>query len=399
MPDAAPLPPGQQLVAPGKWPVVGERSPVPLAGEWTVEVTGLANGSRSWTLSELSQLSQVTRQIDVHCVTRWSRLAMEFRGVRLLDLLEWSAAPAAVQGASEALESVLPRPRDRCDSQRESGPSPRPSPQLSSVLDPHVDPEEREKKSGHHRFISFVAHSDRGHSTSLPLSAIRELDPLLATHANGAPLSVEHGGPIRVVVPGRYFYKSLKWVCRIELLTEDRLGYWEAHAGYHNGADPWSEERFLAADLDLQTVRQLVTSRNFEGRDLRGIAAAGLDLQGLQAAGAKLRDAHFEGADLRQANFNGANLSGAHLQLADLRGARFGPDSSGVPADLEGADFRGTDLRGASFRGASLFGVTLGPAENGQLTLIDKTTFIDAASRATLEATPDQLAYLQNAAS
>jgi uncharacterized protein YjbI with pentapeptide repeats len=201
------------------------------------------------------------------------------------------------------------------------------------------------------------------------------------------------------VVPGRYFYKSLKWVCRIELLTEDRLGYWESHAGYHNGADPWNEERFLAADLDLQTVRQLVTSRNFEGRDLRGIAAAGLDLQGLQATGAKLRDAHFEGADLRQANFNGANLSGAHLQRADLRGASFGPDSSGVPADLEGADFRGADLRGAVFRGASLFGVTLGPAENGQPTRIDETTIIDAASRATLEATPEQLEYLRNAAS
>jgi hypothetical protein len=296
-------------------------------------------------LSELTQLPQVPRQIDVHCVTRWSRLAMEFRGVRLLDLLELASIPASA------------------------------------------------------RFISFVAHSDRGHSTSLPLSAIRELDPLLATHADGAPLSVEHGGPIRVVVPGKYFYKSLKWVRRMELLKDDRLGYWESHAGYNNGADPWNEERFLAADLDLQAVRQLVTSRNFESRDLRGIAAAGLDLQGLQAAGAKLRDAHFEGADLRQANFNGANLSGAHLQLADLRGARFGPDSSGIPADLEGADFRGADLRGASFRGASLFGVTLGPAENGQLTLIDETTFIDAASRATLEATPDQLAYLQNAAS
>jgi DMSO/TMAO reductase YedYZ molybdopterin-dependent catalytic subunit len=402
VPDAAPLPPGQQLVAPGKWPVVGERSPAPLAGEWTVEVVGLVRGSQCWTLGELSQLPQVTRQIDVHCVTRWSRPAMEFRGVRLLDLLEWSAAPASVQRASESQESVLPRPRDRCDLRREltsggegrgeggtTGPS----------ADSPTDPGEREKKPSHHRFISFVSHSDRGHSTSLPLPAIRELDPLLATHAEGAPLSREHGGPIRVVVPGKYFYKSLKWVCRIELLTEDRLGYWESHAGYHNGADPWKEERFLAADLDLQTVRQLVTSRNFERRDLRGIAAAGLDMQGLQATGAKLRDAHFEGADLRQANFNGANLSGAHLQLADLRGASFGPDSSGAPADLEGADFRGADLRGAVFRGASLFGVTLGPAENGQPTRIDETAIIDAASRATLEATPDQLAYLQNAAS
>ena len=306
-------------------------------------VTGLTSGTRCWSLADLTQLPQVTRQIDVHCVTRWSRPEMEFGGVRFLDLLEPAAIPDTI------------------------------------------------------RYVSFVAQSDRNHSTSLPLSVVRELDPLLVTHAEGKLLTTEHGGPLRVVVPGRYFYKSLKWVRRIELLSEDRLGYWESQAGYHNGANPWSEERFLAADLDLRTVRELVTTRDFRGRDLRGIAASGLDLQGLRATGAKLRDAHFEGADLRSACFDGANLSGAHLQRADLRGARFGPDATGVIADLEGADFRGADLRGATFQRASLFGATLGPTEDGHFTRIDESTIIDATSLATLEATPDQLHYFRDA--
>jgi hypothetical protein len=308
-----------------------------------VTVTGLTSGTRCWSLADLTQLPQVTRTIDVHCVTRWSRPVMEFRGVRLLELLESAAIPDTT------------------------------------------------------RYVSFVAQSDRNHSTSLPLSVVRELDPLLVTYAEGKLLTTEHGGPLRVVVPGRYFYKSLKWVRRIELLTEDRLGYWESQAGYHNGANPWSEERFLAADLDLRTVRELVTTRDFRGRDLRGIAASGLDLQGLRATGAKLRDAHFEGADLQSACFDGANLSGAHLQRADLRGARFGPDATGAIADLEGADFRGADLRGATFQRASLFGATLGPTEDGHFTRIDETTIIDATSLATLEATPDQLRFFRDA--
>ncbi len=152
---------------------------------------------------------------------------------------------------------------------------------------------------------------------------------------------------------------------RIELLTEDRLGYWRLTRGITTEPTPWKEERFLAADLDLQTVRQLVTSRNFEGRDLRGIAAAGLDLQGLQAAGTKLRDAHFEGADLRQP-ISTERISRGHTCSSPICGA---PASAPIRAAFrpiwKGRTSRGADLRGASFRGASLFGVTLGPAENG----------------------------------
>ena len=223
----------------------------------------------------------------------------------------------------------------------------------------------------------------------------------MAFEADGQPLSTEHGGPVRIVTQGRYFYKSLKWLARIELLTEDRLGYWEANAGYHNSADPWKEERFLAADLDLNTVRQLLTSRDFEGRDLRGMVATGMDLRGLNACGAKLRDAHFEGADLRDSCFDGANLSGAHMERADLRGATFCTDANGLAADLEGADFRGADLRGAKFLGASLFGATFGPIDPADQTsspaVIDGTTIIDRAALTSLESTPSQLDFFRAA--
>lgn len=342
------LPPSQQLVAPDKWPVVGERSPLVPDGPWTVCCRGAVERERTWSLEELRGLPQVSRSIDVHCVTRWSRLGVEFTGIPL----------------SVLLDHCCPLPTAR--------------------------------------FVSFVAYSDRRHSTSLPLSVVRDADVLIAFEADGQPLSTEHGGPVRIVTPGRYFYKSLKWLARIELLTEDRLGYWEANAGYHNGADPWSEERFLAADLDLQTVRQLITSRDFAGLDLRGVVATGMDLRGLNASGAQLRDAHFEGADLRDSDFNGANLSGAHLERADLRGASFCADAQGLAADLEGADFRGADLRGTKFSGASLFGATFGPIDLNDQTsppaVIDNTTRIDLASLASLESTPSQIEFFKAAA-
>ena len=343
----SPLPPHQQLVALGKWPVVGERMPRIPDGPWTVSVSGAVEREATWSLDELRGLPQVTRRIDIHCVTRWSRLGVEFTGVPLSAIL------------------------DAC------------RPSVSA------------------RFISFVAHSEREHSTSLPLAMLLETDALIAFEADGQPLASEHGGPVRVIVPGRYFYKSLKWLARIELLTEDRLGFWEANAGYHNGADPWTEERFLAANLDLQAVRQLLASRDFGGRDLRGLTATGIDLRGLNACGAKLRDAHFEGADLRDSCFDGANLSGSHLDRADLRGATFCPDDSGVPADLEGADFRGADLRGTRFRGASLFGATFGPIDPSDGTsfpaFVDETTLIDETTLTSLESTPLQLHFLRSA--
>ena len=327
--------------------MVGERSPRTPAGPWTVSIVGAVDRNITWSLDQLRELPQVTRRIDIHCVTRWSRLQVEFTGVPLSTLLD------------------------------ASGPAPTA------------------------RYASLIAHSEREHSTSLPLSLLAEADAIIAFQADGQPLTTEHGGPVRVVMPGRYFYKSLKWLARIELLNEDQLGYWEAHAGYHNGADPWNEERFLAPSLDAKTVRALLAKRDFSGLDLRGLTAAGMDLRELKATGAKLRDAHFERTDLRLSCFDGANLSGAHLQQADLRGASFCVDHTGLAADLEGADFSGADLRGVKLLAASLFGATFGTFDASGVPLlsarVDETTQIDQTTLASLEATPAQREFLRDA--
>lgn len=178
------------------------------------------------------------------------------------------------------------------------------------------------------------------------------LETMIALEADGQPIAPEHGGPVRVVTPGKYFYKSLKWLKQIDVLPEDRLGYWEAEAGYHNGADPWREQRFLAATLSRHEMREVLASRNFARCDLRSIDATGHELERLNAESALLRNADFSRARLSQANFRGANLSNAHFQRTDLRDATF------RDADVEGADFVGADLRGADFRGASLIGAT-----------------------------------------
>lgn len=293
------LPPNQHLAAPGKWPVVGEKAPrTNDEAPWTITISGLVEKPRSFTLDDLCRLPQIEMVTDIHCVTRWSRLGVRFSGVPLSALL------------------------NLC----------RPLPEA--------------------RFISFVARTDRNHSTSLPLSDALELETLVALMHQGEPLDVTHGGPVRTIVSGRYFYKSVKWLERMELLAEDRLGYWEAEAGYHNHADPWQEERYIAPDVTAQDLKRLLQERDISGRDLRGIRAEGRNLSGLKATAALLRDSHFENANLTGADFTGANLSNAHLQGADLTGAKF------TGADVEGAAFEGAILTGADFTRASLFGTT-----------------------------------------
>jgi hypothetical protein len=246
------------------------------------------------TFDDLVAGPLVERSIDIHCVTRWTRLQVPFRGIPLDHLL--SADQIEPQAA----------------------------------------------------FVSFLAKSNSGHSSSVPLEIARR--SLLALYAEGQPLSREHGGPLRVIVPDKYFYKSVKWLERIELLSEDTLGYWERDAGYHNGADPWTEQRYMAAKLSKQEAARLLKTRDFSALDLRGLDASGRDLTGLLACGALLRNANFQNTILRGADFSGANLANAHLQHADLRRAIF------RAADLEGANFVGANLCGADLSGASLFG-------------------------------------------
>lgn len=331
------IPPGQQLAAPGKWPFVGERSPGEPPAVWTVQAGGLVRFPRIWTLDELLARPRRDSRMDIHCVTRWSILDANWQGIPLADLLrEASPLPAA-------------------------------------------------------QFVRFIANSPRRHDTSLPLDEVLALDPLVAFTCDGAPLSIEHGGPVRLIVPNKYFYKSLKWLATIELLADDRLGYWEATAGYHNGADPWREQRYLAPDLDRREASRLLAERDLRERPLRSLDATGRELAGLRAAGALLRDADFSRCSIRDADFSRANLSNARLTDADARGATF------RDADVEGADFRGADLRGADFRGASLLGVTF-VDENGSTHAArgDATTRFDLERTADLA--PAQAAWVRGLA-
>ena len=304
------LPPNQSLVAPGRWPLVGEKTPADGPDTWTIDVRGEVETARAWTLEELiedavAQDEVVAQTLDLHCVTRWSKYDVTFRGMLLVDLFK-------------RVGGVLPAAQ----------------------------------------FVSFSARSDRGHSTSLTLEDAIALRTMIAWDVDGEPLPTKHGGPVRVVVPGRYFYKSLKWVEGIELRAEDQLGFWEREAGYHNHADPWKEERYMAANVDRHLVRQLLSMRDLSRRDLLGVQATDRDLTELMAVDAMLRDADFTRAKLMRSDFSGANLSNSRFVDADLRRASF------RGADLEGADFSGADLRGTDLRGASLFGATFGPEED-----------------------------------
>jgi DMSO/TMAO reductase YedYZ molybdopterin-dependent catalytic subunit len=300
------VPPGQVLTR--RFPVVGERAPAPGAA-WRLEVDGLVARPLSLALDQALALPGGTLRMDVHCVTGWTRRAMTFQGAPLAALLERAGPlPAA-------------------------------------------------------RFVRFVARSERDHDTSLPLEIAR--GAWLAHGADGAPLSPEHGGPLRLVTPGRYFYKSLKWLRRIELLAEDRLGYWERESAYHNGADPWpGDQRYRTGSLDPARLARLRAAADFSrwrgprglvlGADLRGWAPATLALGAVALKACDLRGAQLGGADLTGANLTRSDLRGADLSGADLRGA----DLEG--ANLEGADMTGADLSGAALTAAHFVGARVG---------------------------------------
>ncbi|MCB9553649.1 MAG: molybdopterin-dependent oxidoreductase [Myxococcales bacterium] len=292
------LPPDQ--IATEKFPVVGERHPRPEALDperWSLTLDGLV--TRPLVLAWADYLALPHRELvmDIHCVTRWSRRATRFTGIPLAELLD----------RAEPLPAAA--------------------------------------------FVRFVAWSERDHDTGLPLALAREATWLVHA-ADGAPLAVEHGGPLRTVTPGRYFYKSLKWIRRVELCAAPALGYWERTDGYHDNADPWpGDERFIAGSLrpaELDALRrgdQLARWRRqtVRGADLRRWDPPTRALGALLLKNCDLRGAHLAGADLRGANFSLSDLRGADLRDADLRGA-----------DLEGANLAGADLRGADLRDTAL---------------------------------------------
>lgn len=292
------VPPGQQVVSPNKWPVIGEREPASSNAAWELTIDGLVEKPLTFSLPQLQQLPQTEMLLDIHCVTRWSKLDVPISGVLLSDLLP--------------LVGVKPEAK----------------------------------------FLSFLARSDQNHSTSLPIDTAIEHRCLITLFAEGTPLEIGHGGPIRNMVPGKYFYKSVKWLQRIEVLAEDRLGYWEADAGYHNEADPWREQRYMSSTIDRRTAAKLIQSKDFSDRDLMGIDASGRNLDGLNANGALLRDASFNDCSLVGADFSNANLSNSRFVAADLTNAIF------VGTDVEGADFSGANLSGVDLSQCSLIGAS-----------------------------------------
>jgi hypothetical protein len=282
--------------------VVGEKEPRAEAldlARWSLSIDGLVDAPRTWSWERYLALPHRERVVDIHCVTGWTRLGARFEGIPLADLLtEVAVAPAA-------------------------------------------------------RFVRFVSSSPRDHDTSLPLDLARS-DTWLVHRFEGERLSIEHGFPLRTLTPSRYFYKSLKWLTRIELLAEDRLGFWERDSSYHNVGDPWpGDQRFTTGSLDPDELARFRDAESFApwrtgrkvmlGLDLPGWSPRSRDLARLQ-----LKNCNLEGARLSDCDLRGANLSLSSLRGADLRDA----DLSG--SDLEGVDFAGTDLRGANLSGTAL---------------------------------------------
>lgn len=292
------LPPGQALTQ--KFPVVGEKTPLPRALDlesWRLKVAGLVKNPQELSWPELLALPQEELVADIHCVTGWTHLGMRLEGVRLAALLE----------------RVEPLPEAR--------------------------------------FVRFVAFSERAHDTSLPLE-LAQSDTWLIHSRDGSPLEVEHGGPLRSVVPSRYFYKSLKWLGQIELLAEDRLGYWERESSYHNVGDPWpGDQRFTSGSMRPEQLERFRVAKDYA--PYRGKVVLSADLRGWEPATKMLGALALKNCDLRGAQLVGCDLRGVNLSLSDLRGAELaGADLRG--GDLEGVNFAGADLRGADLRETAL---------------------------------------------
>jgi DMSO/TMAO reductase YedYZ molybdopterin-dependent catalytic subunit len=185
--DPARLPPGQHLTE--KWPVL-HAGDVPQYGDlatWTFRIFGEVEQELELSWDQFNELPRAANTQDIHCVTRWSRFDAQFEGVHWREL------------------AALVRPKQSA------------------------------------RFA--IAHAEAGFTTNVPLAFLADENALLATHADGEPLTPEHGYPLRLVIPRKYFWKSAKWLRGIELRATDELGFWERY-GYHNDADPWAEERY-----------------------------------------------------------------------------------------------------------------------------------------------------------
>ena len=180
------LPGGQYLTK--KWPVLSyEPTPKFDPAKYRFKVSGAVADPFELTWEELQALPRVQLTTDFHCVTTWSRYDNAWEGVHIREILKRA----------------------------------NPLPEAKFVM----------------------AHSFTGYTTNMPLADLDDDDVIIAFTHDGEPLAPEHGGPVRLIVPKLYAYKSAKWLSGLEFMEKDRPGFWEVR-GYHNHADPWKEERY-----------------------------------------------------------------------------------------------------------------------------------------------------------
>ncbi|HEY8518078.1 MAG TPA: sulfite oxidase-like oxidoreductase [Candidatus Binatia bacterium] len=191
------VPPGQTLT--DKWPVLtyGPTPPFDPA-TWTFRCFGLVERETSWTWQEFLELPRVRMTSDIHCVTTWSRLDNEWEGVPLRAILD----------------VVKPKPEAKY----------------------------------------VMQHAYGGYTTNTTLADLLDDDVVLALKHDGRDLEPDHGGPMRMVIPKLYFWKSAKWLRALEFLDVNPPGFWEEN-GYHMNGDPWREERY--ADQETHAMQRM----------------------------------------------------------------------------------------------------------------------------------------------
>ncbi|GGF13055.1 sulfite oxidase-like oxidoreductase [Hymenobacter cavernae] len=188
------IPPGQYETP--DFPVLsaGPTPRIALAN-WTFKMEGLIEEPVQWTWEQFNALPQQSFTTDIHCVTKWSKLDTKWEGVSFDTLLEHV--------------KLLP--------------------EVSHIM----------------------AYSYGGYTTNVPLEGLRNSKGFIGLRYDGKPLTPEHGGPARLVVPHLYFWKSAKWVNRLRFMEEDEPGFWE-RGGYSMYGDPWKEQRYRSDDSDYQ---------------------------------------------------------------------------------------------------------------------------------------------------
>jgi DMSO/TMAO reductase YedYZ molybdopterin-dependent catalytic subunit len=197
------LPPGQSPTV--KWPVLSlGASPVVQRASWLLSIDGAVQKPYVLDWGELMSAPQTDWTGDIHCVTRWSKFGMRWRGVSVRELLERGGVKPG---------------------------------------------------AGH-----LLAHCHGGYTTNMPLTDVLAHPALIAHEADGAPLERDHGGPARLLVPHLYLWKSAKWIRRLEVLEHDELGFWERN-GYHHRGDPWKQERYSVEDYVARTLRRQARGR------------------------------------------------------------------------------------------------------------------------------------------